>query len=60
MTEITKLKVKRLQLAEKHFYYNGCECENFTAENEQKENEILNLAADVLIQILTQEYKENM
>ena len=41
MTEITKLKVKRLQLAEKHFYYNGCECENLTAENEQKETAIL-------------------
>ena len=60
MTEITRLKITRQQLVEKHFYYNGCECENFTAENEQKENEILNLAADVLIQILTQEYKENM
>lgn len=58
MQEITKLNVTRQQLAEKHFYYyNGCE----TAEIRENtaENEILNLAVDVLIDILNLECKEN-
>ena len=49
----------KLQLAEKHFYYNGCECTDVTTEDEQKKEEILNLAADVLVQILTEEYKKS-
>lgn len=52
------MSVTRQQLAEKHFYYyNGCE----TAEirEDTAENEILNLVADVLIDILKSEYMEN-
>ena len=52
------MSVTRQQLAEKHFYYyNGCE----TAEIRENtaENEILNLAVDVLIDILNLECKEN-
>lgn len=56
MQEITKLNVTRQQFAEKHFYYNGCE----TAEirEDTAKNEILNLVADVLINILISESEE--
>lgn len=59
MQEITKLVITRQQLAEKHFYYNGCESIDVNSEEATAaENEILNLAADVLINILTMEYEE--
>lgn len=51
--------ITRQQLAEKHFYYNGCESIDVNSEEATAaENEILNLAADVLINILTMEYEE--
>lgn len=43
-------------MAEKHFYYNGCETHETSKQEE--ENAILNLAADVLIKILENEYRE--
>lgn len=46
-------------MAELHFYYNGCETTDVTTEEMQAaENAILNLAADVLIEILANEHKE--
>lgn len=46
-------------MAEPHFYYNGCETTDITTEEVHvAENAILNLAADVLIEILANEYKE--
>ena len=56
MQEITKLSVTRQQLAEKHFYYNGCETTEIHEDTD--ENEILNLAVDVLINILISESEE--
>ena len=58
MQEISKLTVQREQLAEKYFYYNGCEYSD-NHHDEQTENLILNFAADVLIQILMSEHKES-
>ena len=57
MQEITKLNVTRQQLAEKHFYYyNGCETTEIREDT--TENEILNLAVDVLTNILISESEE--
>ena len=59
MQEITRLQITRQQLAAKHFYYDGCETADFNSDEEEAaENEILNLAADVLIDILAKEYEE--
>ena len=59
MQEITRLQVTRQQLAAKHFYYNGCETTDLnTDEAETAEDKILNLAADVLINILVEEYEK--
>lgn len=50
------MKISRNQLKEKCFYYNGCETETVKdAEAEADINIIINLAADVLIDILTRE-----
>lgn len=56
MREITKLTVTREQLAAKHFYYNGCECINKNADLQEVGKEIIDLAADVLIDILKNTY----
>ncbi len=57
MKEITKLSVTRKQLAAKHFYYDGCESNNCNDKHEA-EAEIINRAADVLIDILRNQSKE--
>ena len=54
--EITKFSITRQQLKEKHFYYNGCTCSN--DKNDTDNSEILDLAADVLIEILKAETSE--
>ena len=41
-----------------YFYYDGCETADLNSDEEEAaENEILNLAADVLIDILAKEYE---
>lgn len=52
------MNVTRQQLAEKHFYYYNS-CETAEIRGDTAKNEILNLAVDVLIDILILEYKEN-
>lgn len=52
------MKVSRNQLKGKCFYYNGCETETVKVKDSEAEadiNIIINLAADVLIDILTRE-----
>ena len=52
------MEVTRQQLAEPHFYYNGCEAdEASTASEEIHETIILDLAADILLNILLREYQ---
>ena len=56
MQEITKLQINRSQLKEKFFYYDGCEIDNTDSNKaEAAEKEIINLVADVLIDILLKE-----
>ena len=51
------MNVTRQQLAEKHFYYyNGCETTEIREDT--TESEILNLAVDVLTNILISESEE--
>lgn len=49
MQEITELKITRKQLAAEHLYYNGCKTE---ALHQEETDEMIVLAADVLIQVL--------
>ena len=51
------MKVTRQQLAAKHFYYDGCESSNCNGVQET-EAEIIDRAADVLIDILCNQSKE--
>ena len=57
MKEITKLSATRKQLAAKHFYYNGCECSS-CKDVQEAEAEIIDRAADVMIDILCSQSKE--
>lgn len=59
MKEIQSLNVKRTELQKNHYYYNGCSCSEMSEQSEPNE-EILNLVADVLIQILMKEKKEDV
>lgn len=59
MKAITKLDVTRTQLAEPHFYYNGCESDTPSIADEQiSETVIVELAADVLLNILLNNYSK--
>lgn len=59
MQEITKLEVTRKQLAEPHFYYNGCETDKASTADEQiHETIILDLSADILLNILLKDYRK--
>ena len=49
MQEITELKITRKQLAAEHIYYNGCKSQPL---HQKEADEVIALAADVLIQIL--------
>ena len=51
------MSVTRQQLAAKHFYYNGCECNNCN-DKQEAETEIIDRAADVLIDILRNQSNE--
>lgn len=59
MQEITKLDVTRKQLSAEHFYYDGCEAvEDTSAEAQHAADTILDLAAEVLLQIYEQELRQ--
>lgn len=57
MKEITELKITRQQLAAEPIYYNGCETAEMSKETDK--NKIIELAADVLMKILEDEFKKD-
>lgn len=60
MQEITRLNVTRQQLAAEHFYYDGCEAvEDTSAEAQEAADILLELAADVLLQIYEADSNKN-
>ena len=54
MREITELQIARKQLAEQQYYYHDCKTVE-TKHADTAEQPLLDLAADVLIQILRKE-----
>ncbi len=59
MQEVTRLQINRSRLKEPYFYFDGCETETVkNSEAEADVNNIINLAADVLIDILAKEYED--
>ena len=57
MKEITELKITSQQLAAEPIYYNGCETAEMSKETDK--NKIIELAADVLMKILEDEFKKD-
>ena len=57
MREITELQIARKQLAEQQYYYHDCKTAE-TKHTDTAERPLLDLAADVLIQILRKESEE--
>lgn len=56
--EITELRAQRQQLSEKLFCYDGCECRESLPADAEAEERLLDLAADVMVQILLAEEQE--
>lgn len=57
MREITELQIARKQLAEQQYYYHDCKTAE-TKHADTAKQPLLDLAADVLIQILRKESEE--
>ena len=57
MREITELQIARKQLAEQQYYYHDCKTAE-TKHADAAKQPLLDLAADVLIQILRKESEE--
>lgn len=57
MREITELQIAKKQLAEQQYYYHDCKTVE-TKHADTAKQPLLDLAADVLIQILRKESEE--